>query len=128
MIKDYKDITRREFLYRFFDLRNVLEPVEYRLTDKEIRLLTEVLLLPEQYKYSRFGTRAKKYLSRKLKEEGWDLSPQGLSTLLKHLESKGMIYKEDGERMLHKNLLALIDKRRVNFSLSFTFSIKDEHS
>ena len=126
MIKDYRGISRREFLLRFFDLRNVLEPVEYRLTHKEIQLLVEIMLLPEQYKYSRFGTRAKKYLIKKLGEEGWKMSQQGLSSFLKNLEDKGMIRREDGERFLHKNLLSLMDKNRTSFSLKFTFNIDNE--
>lgn len=129
MIKDYRGISRREFLLRFFDLRNVLEPPEYRLTQKEITLLVEILLLPEQFKYSRFGTRAKKYLLKKLGESGWVMSQQGLSSFLKNLEDKGMIRREDGERFLHKNLMSLIDKNRTDFSLKFTFSIdNDKHS
>lgn len=126
MVKDYKDISRREFLLRFFDLRNVLEPPEYRLTQKEILLLTELLLLPEQYKHSRFGTRAKRYLLKKLEEDGWKMSQQGLSSFLKSLEEKGMIRREDGERFLHRNLIALTDKNRKDFSLKFTFTIDNE--
>lgn len=127
MIKDYKNISRREFLMRFFDLRNVLEPEKYRLTTKEIQLITEIMLLPEQYKYSRFGTRARKYLIKTLATQGWKVSQQGLVQFINHLEAKGMIYKdEDDVRHLHKSLLPLIDEKRVNFSLKFEFSIDNE--
>lgn len=53
MIKPYLGISRREFLLKFFDLWNVLQKEEVRLTSKEIAILTEFLLLPDKFKYSK---------------------------------------------------------------------------
>lgn len=124
MIKDYKNISRKEFLFRFFDLWNVLQPEAYRLTYKEMWLLIEFMLLPEPYKYSRFGTRARKTIIKTLEAQGWKLLQQGLVQFIKSLEIKGLIVRDEEDiRQLHKNILPLIDKKRTDFTLTFNFNI-----
>lgn len=71
------------------------EPI-YFITPHEVYLLTELLLLPEKYKYARFSSPAKKYLMRMLKEQ-YDLSvsPQNLNTKIYALIDKGFIWRDE---------------------------------
>lgn len=122
--KEYIGVSRKEFLLRFFELYNVLQKEDKKLTDSEIRLLTEILLLPEKYKYSRLSTSARRVLLEIVRKEGWNLSYQGLTQLVRALTEKGVLVEDiDGEKMPIPQLEALIDKERTEFSLEMTFQI-----
>jgi hypothetical protein len=127
MIKRYLGISRREFLLKFFDLWNVLQKEEVRLTSKEIAILTEFLLLPDKFKYSRFSTQARKYVLRTVNESGWGLSQQGLTQLIKYLSSKGIITLDsDGVKSIVPALDILVDRNKTEYDLKFLFQIDNE--
>lgn len=122
--KAYIGISRKEFLLRFFELYNVLQKDEKKLTDSEARLLTEILLLPEKYKYSRLSTSARRVLLDTVRETGWKLSYQGLTQLVRALTEKGVLIEDaDGEKVPLPQFEALIDKKRTEFGLEMTFQI-----
>lgn len=126
MIKRYENISRREFLDKFFSLWNVLLPETHKLTNKEVQFLTEVLLLPTKYKYSRFSTAARKVLTAKFKESGWELSPQGFSQLVKSLMDKGIVLIDsDDIKYVHPKLEKSIDTTRTEYLFQFQFKIKE---
>lgn len=127
MVKNYKDISRRDFLFKIIDIFNVIHRGKLEITDKESLFFVESLLLPEKYKYQRFGTPARKYLLRRLEELGWKLSVQGLSQIITSLEEKHLIHKDtDGVRYVNKDFLTFIDTNTKNFTFQFNFNIKDE--
>lgn len=124
MIKRYLGISRREFLLKFFDLWNILQKEEVRLTSKEIVILTEFLLLPDKFKYSRFSTQARRYVLRTVNESGWNLSQQGLAQLIKALSSKGIIILDsDGVKSIVAALEILVDRNKTEYDLKFLFQI-----
>jgi len=124
MIKRYLGISRREFLLKFFDLWNILQKEEVRLTSKEIVILTEFLLLPDKFKYSRFSTQARRYVLRTVNESGWNLSQQGLAQLIKALSNKGIIILDsDGVKSIVAALEILVDRNKTEYDLKFLFQI-----
>lgn len=124
MIKRYLGISRREFLLKFFDLWNILQKEEVRLTSKEIVILTEFLLLPDKFKYSRFSTQARRYVLRTVNESGWNLSQQGLAQLIKALSNKGIIILDsDGVKSIVAALEILVDRHKTEYDLKFLFQI-----
>lgn len=124
MVKRYIGISRRDFLLVFFDLWNVLQKEEYRLTNKEIKILTEFLLLPDKFKYSRFSTQARKYVLKTVNEAGWGLTSQGLTQLIKALCDKGIVrLDQDGVKAIVQNLDILVNKNKTEYDLKFLFQI-----
>jgi len=122
--KAYIDISREEFLLRFFDLWNVLQVSEKKLSTKEARILTIFLLLPEKYKYSRLSTTARRIVLNKVNKEGWKLSYQGLTQLVRALSLKKVITEDvDGQKKILDAFEALIDKNRIEFNLEIYFKI-----
>ena len=126
MLKHYQGISRRDFLYKFFELWNLIQGKKYKLTEKEVILLVEFMLLDEKYKYFRFNTKAKKVVRDKLKKDtNWVVSDQNLSQLLAALEKKGVIKKdEDGVRYILPNLENLIAPENKEFKISLRFNLE----
>lgn len=126
MLKHYQGISRKEFLYKFFELWNLIQGKQYKLTEKEVLLLVEFMLLDEKYKYFRFNTKAKKIVRENLKNQiNWIVSDQNLSQLLAALEKKGVIKKdEDGVRYILPNLENLIDPNNKEFKISLRFNLE----
>lgn len=126
MIKSYKNIPRKDFLAKFFDLWNVIQAPSNRLTDKETTLLIEFMSLDDKYEFFRFGTRGKKEVRKKLLETGWKISDQNMSQLLAGLEKKGVIVKDaDGVREILPYFNKLINKSNKYFALNMSFEIID---
>ena len=124
MVKKYSGLSRREFLTKFFDLWKVLQKETTRLTNKEIKALAELLLLPDKFRYSRFSTQARKHVLRTCQEAGWELSYQGLTQLIKSLTDKGVIILDpDGVKAIHPSLEVLIDPNRTEYDLRFLYQI-----
>lgn len=124
MIKRYLGISRKEFLLKFFDLWNVLQRESSRLTVKEIAILTEFLLLPDKFKYSRFSTQARRYVVKTVSESGWNLSQQGMAQLIKALTDKGIVILDsDGVKSIVPTLEILVDRNKTEYDLKFQFQI-----
>lgn len=122
--KAYIGVSREEFLLRFFDLWNVLQVPDRRLTEKESRILTQFLLLPEKYRYSRLSTTGRRIVLGKVNAEGWKLSYQGLTQLVRSLGIKGVVIDDiDGQKKVLDSFEALIDKNRIEFNLEIYFKI-----
>lgn len=126
MIKSYPGVSRKEFLFRFFELFNVIQKDKFKLTEKEKWLLVEFMAVPVKNKHSRFSTRVRKQVIDSLANKGWKLSQSGLSQILKSLTDKKLLeLDEDGNRKLIKYLEHFIDKTRTEFKFEFYFTIDD---
>lgn len=126
MIKSYKNIHRKDFLVKFFDLWNVIQSPSNRLTDKETTLLIEFMSLDDKYEFFRFGTRAKKEVRKKLLAAGWKISDQNMSQLLSNLEKKGVVIKDDdGVREILPYFNKLLNRDNKYFTLNMSFEIID---
>jgi len=127
--KTYDNISKEKFYKLYLSLANVLQPSN-KLTDREIELLVEFLLLEgDKFKHARFAARAKKKVSEALIEK-YDrkLTPQYMILMLKNLESKGYIEKdEDGIKYFNRKHQLVLNKILTNEDFSeVVFKIKVE--
>ena len=69
MLVRYPNLSDRSLIYKYFDLINAAQPNQDRiLTDKEIELLTEFLLLPPKFHSQLFSLQAKRKIVDIVKE------------------------------------------------------------
>ena len=98
----------RTLIRVYLEILNIINPnPNNKLTDGEIKLLTEFLLLPEKFSYQRFSRYAKPVVVKNLKEYwGWDLSPINLNSKIYGLLDKEFIWRdEDGVLYIKDYLL-----------------------
>lgn len=127
MIKKYKGVSRKEFLFRFIDLWNILQKKELRLTEKEAWVLVEFMSLPPEYDKFRFSSQCKKMVMREVASKGWNVSIMGVNQLLSKLEAKKILRQdEDGCKYLRDELKPFIEAGSTKFSFTFEFDINNE--
>lgn len=126
MVKSYTGVTRKEFLFRLFELLNTLQKPNLKLTEKEIWLLVEFMCLPNKHRHARFSTKSRRQVTEILANKGWILSASGMSQLLKSLSQKKVIeVDEDGNKKLIKFLEQFIDNEKTSFRFEVYFTIDD---
>ncbi len=60
---------KRTLIRTYLELLNIVNPnPDNKLTEGEVKLLTEFILLPEKYSYQRFSRYAKPLILKTLKE------------------------------------------------------------
>jgi hypothetical protein len=127
MIKKFKGVSRKEFLFRFTDLWNILQKKEYRLTDKEAWILVEFMSLAPEYDKFRFSSQCKKMVMKEVVERGWDVSIMGVNQLLAKLEQKKILrIDEDKCRYLRDEFKHFLDPKNTKFTFTFDFDIDNE--
>ena len=118
-------VSRREYCEMYFKLLNVILPSS--LTNNEIKVIVEFLMLEKgkDFKYERFGSRARVSVIRKLEEKGFKLSRQGLNNYVAFLKKKGIVYyDEDKILRINDNIKhGLEDNRMI---INFIFDVKDK--
>lgn len=83
------------------------------LTEKEIEVLTDLILIPEKYKYARLGKLGIQYLASKYKT-----TPTAVGIHIRSLKAKGYIYgADDGKNYVNRHFLSLPDP--INLYLEF---------
>lgn len=110
--KTYNNLSKEAFCKLYFSLVNILQPSK-KLTDKEMELLIEFLLLEgDKYKHARFAARAKdKVIASMLVKYERKISKQYLTMLLISFEKKGYIEKdEDGIKYFNRSHQVVMDK------------------
>ena len=133
MIINYKNLPTKEYLKRYLEVLNTAQPSKSkRLTDSEISVLVEFMMLPEKFENKRFGTLAKSKVCESLDDEGYTLTRANLNNKIYSLVSKGYLRKDvDGviypkQFIEHgvKNILHAVDDKR-HFDIVFRFSEDD---
>jgi hypothetical protein len=83
----------KHLLKIYFNLLNVAQPDTTKtLSEGEIKILSEFILLPEKYKYQRFGKIAKKKVLQTLSEEyNWTISALNLNNRIYSMIDKGYL-------------------------------------
>lgn len=107
----------RTVISRYLEILNIIntEP-DKKLTDGEIRLLTEFILLPEKYSYQRFSRYAKPLVINNLKKYyDWDLRPINLNTKIYELVGKGYIWRDEDGVLYLKEFLISTSKKLIEF-------------
>lgn len=127
--KTYDNISKEEFLTKYFKLVGFFDPTKI-IPKKLVIVLIEFLLLEgDIYKHARFAKKAKLNVIKKLKEKyEWDVSLQNMVVKLLEFERMGYIQKdEDGVKYFHKEHQKVIDKifnSKEMVDINFRFRIK----
>ena len=129
---------KREIVRSFLRLLSSLNPKPQNyLTDAEINLLAEFLILPSKYEFYLFSKVPKKRVRETLESIGWKLSPESMNQKLYSLIDKEYLYRDDdniiylSKYLKHqtKNLLSRLDEQKdFNILISFTPSPDEARS
>lgn len=96
-IINFVNYSPRVSLYKYFELLNVAQPnPDKRLTEAEIHLLTEFILLPQdKFAYQRFSKVAKrKVMSSLITNLNWKLTQVNLNNKLYSMVEKGYLRRD----------------------------------
>lgn len=102
MVIKYKSLSVREAISKFFHFINAAQLDSSKLvTETEIQVVTEFILLPEKFQYQRFSTLAKRKVRQVLEEDfKWILSKENLNNKIYALIDKGIL-KRDEDGIIH---------------------------
>lgn len=132
MIIKYKSLSTREALSKFFHFINAAQLDSSKIiTETEIQVITEFILLPEKFHYQRFSTLAKRKVRSILEEEfSWILSKENLNNKIYSLIEKNILSRdEDGVIHIVKHLripiTELLDayEKKKNYEIIFRYEI-----
>lgn len=114
----------RAMMHTYFRILNAVNPDENsQLTEAEIKLLTEFILLPEKYSYQRFSRYAKPIVLESLKVlYDWKLTSVNLNSKIYELINKKFLWRDiDGVIYIKKWILEstnkLLKDRQILISL-----------
>ena len=122
----------RESLSKFFHFINAAQLDSTKiLTDTEIQVLIEFIMLPEKFKYQKFSTLAKRKVREILKEEfKWVLSKENLNNKIYAMIDKNILTRdEDGVIHLVNHLKipinSLMDsiQKKKSYDITFRYEI-----
>jgi len=98
----------RTLIKTYLKILNVVNPNDANiLTEGEIKILTEFIILPDKYSYQRFSRYAKPLVLKNLHEfQGWKVTPVNLNSKIYELLNKGYLWRdEDGVLYLKEFLI-----------------------
>lgn len=117
---------KRSMISAYLEILNIVNPnPTSKLTEGEIRILIEFLLLPEKYSFQRFSRYAKPEVLENLKKYyTWDLTKLNLNSKIYELIDKGYIWRDtDGVLYIKEYLINSIKnledrKIMINFNVN----------
>lgn len=134
MVINYKNLAKRSFLRKYFEILNTAQPNPDKiLTTAEIDLLIEFLVLPEKFKYQRFSTHSRIKVSEILKAKNKSHSRQSINNKIYALIVKDVIKKDtDGVLYIKDYILQGVSKGleayekagEYNLTFKFTYDTK----
>lgn len=126
--KTYKELTKREFLIRFFDILTLVETdIDKKLTNGEIEAFVEFILLPDTIKYNRFKQEGKDIVISKFAERNVRMTSVNIHMKLVQIKKKGYIIEDvDKIKQIHPNIqkyinMVLEDYEKGEFVFNFIF-------
>lgn len=126
--KTYKELTKREFLIRFFDILTLVETdIDKKLTNGEIEAFVEFILLPDTIKYNRFKQEGKDIVISKFAERNVRMTSVNIHMKLVQIRKKGYIIEDvDKIKQIHPNIqkyinMVLEDYEKGEFVFNFIF-------
>lgn len=125
MIK-YPKLPLRQTVRKYFEILNSVAPPEQCLTEKEILVLIEFLLLPPKFDYQRFSSVAKHKIIESLEfQYDWVLSMNNLNNKLYAMIPKGALRRDtDGVMYIADHILQGAKSLIQAHSQKDTFSIQ----
>lgn len=114
-----------QFLDYYLSLISTL--ISTRLTNIELTVLKEFILLPPKYQYAPFSSPAKRKVLSSLKEKGIDFSLSNLNNRIYSLIDKGFIRRdEDSVLYLSSHIIKVINSFKSKNSLEINITFVDE--
>lgn len=119
MIAQYKNLTRREYLWKMFEIIDCMQLDKNSITtNKEKEMMIEFLCVPLRYSYFRFSKHSKKYVRSIIeKKDGNVCTNQNMNNKIYSLMRKGLLYRDDEGHIRFKPYIASTVKK-VHDSLS----------
>lgn len=118
---NYPPLSEKEFLSKYLQFCNLLLSTEQQLTDSEIKLVIEFLLLPDdKFAYQRFGSLAKRKVIESAAQQDWELTKININNKIYALRNKGFLRK-DIDKVLY--MPEHITKAFAKFRKDKTFEI-----
>lgn len=132
MIAQYKNLTRRKYLWKVFEIIDCMQMNKDNTTTKrEKELMIEFLCLPKDYAKFRFSTQGKKKVKKNFENRyniNW--TNQNLNNKLYSLIRKGLLWRDSEEQIKFKPYISesanKIDKNLLSgkhFDLTFRFKL-----
>ncbi len=125
--KTYNDIEQSDFYRKFFELYNVLQTnPKNKLRDREIDIISEMIILHDKYKFKLFKLEGKYELIKRINERhGVILTITNVNTQMSELKKKGVIIEqEDRMRYINPSILKYLNTKEKGFEFVFKFNIK----
>lgn len=117
--KNYTNLSKEDFYIQFFNILNSMQTEkEDRLTDREIDVAVEFLLLEPKHELARFGKESRKEIAKRITDKkGKNFSVKNLNIALNTLKHKGVIFEDkDKQKYFHKFIKENVkDKEEIEF-------------
>lgn len=126
---NFKGDDTRSLICKFLDILGTVNPIKSNvLTEKEVLLLTEFLLLPEKYSYQRFSKYAKNHIIQNLKDKyDWNLDKINLNSKIYGFIDKGYVWRDiDGVLYLKEYLIKSVKEFLESKKILITFNASQE--
>lgn len=121
--KTYK-FNNEQFILKCFEMVNCMQSnKEKKLTDAEVKVITEFLILDSTHEHDRFSLRSKRQVIKNLETKGWKIVNHGINIHLSHLKKKGVVTTNSEKiKVLHPKL----NEAFKNKKLTFTFELNND--
>lgn len=116
-----------DFYRKFFELYNVIQTnPKNRLRDREIDIISEMIVLNDKLKFKLFKLEGKYEVIKRLNDRyNENLTITNINTHLSELKKKGIIIEqEDRMRYINPKILKYLDTKDNNFEFIFKFNLK----
>lgn len=107
----HKNLTLRKALYRLFKIINSTIAPTKQLTEAEIKVYSEFLLLPQKFKFATFNSIARKKVAQNYnKFHDRDVQPKTISSyVIQFVEKRFITRDEDGVNQVPPKFRKLVD-------------------
>jgi hypothetical protein len=125
--KTYDNMELSDFYRKFFELYNVIQTnPKNRLRDREIDIISEMIVLNDKLKFKLFKLEGKYEVIKRLNDRyNENLTITNINTHLSELKKKGIIIEqEDRMRYINPKILKYLDTKDNNFEFIFKFNLK----
>lgn len=125
--KTYDNMELSDFYRKFFELYNVIQTnPKNRLRDREIDIISEMIVLNDKLKFKLFKLEGKYEVIKRLNDKyNENLTVTNINTHLSELKKKGIIIEqEDRMRYINPKILKYLETKDKNFEFVFKFNLK----
>jgi hypothetical protein len=122
-------LSLKDTYRKVFHILNAFQDkMDVKLTDSEIDLLAEFLILPrKRFEYQPFSTLAKNKVIESVRERGWKLSRENINNKIYSLVIKGYLWRDaDSVVYLKPHIKKLVEQLRKSIEIDAKYSFTIE--